>query len=194
MRFEQRSKRKTSVGECRAPGCGISMLGDTTWRNASPAAREGFARHGGRGLCSKHYNRLMQAGRIELAPARPRSTYVRDCASCDRPMASQATKPEERGDRPVHRARGLCSACYQAVKRAGRLEDYAPTGSASPVLDSHLDDWEIMRDDGVSLQQAAERLGIKVSTLDKALYRARQKGDERGSLRPFALDMRRHAA
>ena len=193
-RFEKRSQRRKTVGNCVAPDCAVPLLGDGTWRNLAPALRTGFARHGGKGLCSKHYNRLHQQGTIELV-GRVRKVRVTQCAKCACEMVPQDTPAELRGGRRVHRARMLCAPCYKVEHRAGNLEAWAPktTRIDSAELDSYLDDWEMMRDDGVGMREAAARLGLKVSTFDKILYRARKRGDPRGSTVAFAHDMRRAA-
>jgi hypothetical protein len=42
-----------------------------------------------------------------------------------------------------------------------------------------LDDWATLRQDGYTIPDAAQRLGMTVEALSKALQRARRDGDER---------------
>lgn len=76
-------------------------------------------RHRARGLCDHCYAAARHAGDLErwelAAPARRESpTPTRRlivCAEC--------------GESRPHQARGLCSACYEAARKAGNLEQYA---------------------------------------------------------------------
>lgn len=87
-------------------------------------------------------------------------------------------------------ARGLCNTCYHRNRYHGTLIDFERTTHAADEL---LDEWTLLRDDGYGYRNAAARLGVTVAALDKALCRAKRRGDPRGSRVPFAHDMRQDA-
>jgi hypothetical protein len=73
-------------------------------------------------------------------------------------------------------ARGLCWFCYRAATKNGELFDY-PRSTRS--RDEVLDEWEMLRGEGYTRRQAAERIGMTFEAFDRALYRARSAGDPR---------------
>lgn len=89
----------------------------------------------------------------------------RDCVEC--------------GERSRNAGRGLCAHCHQGALRAGTLCDYERlTRSRADVLD----DWTVLRGQGVTRLQAAARLGMSFPAFERALFRARAAGDERAVL------------
>jgi hypothetical protein len=77
-----------------------------------------------------------------------------------------------------HGLRGLCAACWQnPTIRA----NYPRSTFAADEL---LDEWTLLRSEGHTLRQAAERLGITYAALDKALQRAKHRGDPRAIRQP----------
>jgi hypothetical protein len=54
-------------------------------------------------------------------------------------------------------------------------------GSSLPA-DILLEDWVLLRSEGLTWKQAAPRIGVSESAMEKALHRARQRGDDRGNL------------
>jgi hypothetical protein len=79
-------------------------------------------------------------------------------------------------------ARGLCQGCYARHRHSGELIDWERTTRDADTL---LTDWEMLRDDGYTVRQAAERLQVTFAALDKALCRAKRRGDQRGHRRAF---------
>lgn len=163
------------VGHCEA--CGVPMMSKDRWTKLGRAAAEvfypGFKPKGADGLCRAHHARKLRSGSPIPAPV---PAPVRTCSlpECSEP----------------HDARGLCKSHYKAAWGRGQFET-KPSLSAEDVLD----DWALIRDAGeTNVRRAAERIGMTWKALDQALYRARKKGDPRGSLQPYAHDMRRHAA
>lgn len=75
-----------------------------------------------------------------------------------------------------HYGRRLCKQCYDAAYRQGRTADFP---SVTRRADDMLDDFALLRSEGYDRRQIAARLRIDVRTLDKALYRARLRGDGR---------------
>jgi hypothetical protein len=76
-------------------------------------------------------------------------------------------------------ARGLISTCHKALWAAGQLGDWP---RVTFDADSLLDEWfELASNppEGVGKADIARRIGIKVATLDRALDRARLRGDPR---------------
>jgi transposase-like protein len=71
------------------------------------------------------------------------------------------------------RGRGLCRPCHRTVWRQGTLLDYPRlTRSRADVLADYLH----LREDGHSLRQIAERMGMQYGSLCRALQRARRAG------------------
>ena len=75
-----------------------------------------------------------------------------------------------------HRGRGLCGPCGHAVARRGQLIDYP---RINRTRDELMHEWELLRSEGHTLSQAADRLGIARGTLKRAYQRARAAGDPR---------------
>lgn len=181
------------AGDCRH--CGTPMMTQHAWRAGRRPA--GYACHMGRGLCDADYTRWRRNGSLARRPLAglskvnsPDEVPVYTCTDCDRPMVSHSYL--ERWPELTERFERLgsklyCATHYRNRMKAGTLE--RTTRSREEVLE----DWAFLRDDGVPLDIAARRMGMKQKTLEQALYRARKRGDERGSLIPFAHDVRRAA-
>jgi hypothetical protein len=75
-----------------------------------------------------------------------------------------------------HAARGLCRTCHHHARLSGQLADYP---RATYTRDEVLDEWVRLRSAGVSVVEAAPRLGMSVAALARALERARKAGDPR---------------
>lgn len=96
--------------------------------------------------------------------------------------------PEARQGRALHRGHGLCAKHYARARRLGDPLAPRPAWTPRPVRGPHLDaeevleEWVVLRRSGESVASAAERMGLPFSTLDKALWRARRRGDARGAL------------
>lgn len=69
------------------------------------------------------------------------------------------------------RIRGLCKDHYSNVWRNGTNIDYPRTNRS---IHDVLADWEILRAEGIT--RAAERMGMKRDSLQRALIRARKRG------------------
>lgn len=187
------------VGRCVADGCGIPMLSEWRWERIGRSHKVGFAAHRGKGLCSKHFHRKNRTGTTAYTgPKRssilsPADVPVYRCTKCKGTMCSQIFRRRWDEMRDAHRQMGtkdLCHRCYQAAVRVGDRPE-----RQNRSADEVLDEWVWLRDDGVTdVKIAAGRIGMTWKALDKALYRARKRGDQRGSLVPFAHDMRRNAA
>jgi hypothetical protein len=104
---------------------------------------------------------------------------ARQCRACPRwiaPASTHRRHPWLRERYARHTARGLCAACYFRVRHAGHLDDYP---RATWTRDELLDEWEFLRSTGVSVIDAAPRLGMTPAALVRALERARKDGDPR---------------
>lgn len=109
---------------------------------------------------------------------------MRYCKTCHRRMVSQAVwkamTPQERQDSGARRVDsfGHCNPC--ASRRR-----YGPTERSYRTREEVLEDWAWLKDSGVTdLQVAADRMGMSFDALEKALWRARQDGDERATVPP----------
>lgn len=185
------------VGHCKV--CGIKMMSKSRFQQLGEGApgREGWSGHAGRGLCRAHWTRQARYGDPEHEPGRPRAKFtVEKCLNpdCGVEMIHHRYRrddPELAEKYPAIGARGLCRKCYnRMVKRQGGRVIERVTRPAEDTLE----DWEFLRDQGLTLETAAARMDMTVRALEIALQRARDKGDQRGSLVPFGHDMRRHAA
>lgn len=128
---------------------------------------------------------------------------VKRCPECDRTMCAQHSW--KRGNRRGAETywwdgTGLCRACstrkkrreYRAANplppRPRRATHTGPTGP-NEETDYYLTEYDMIRDSVGHIRDAASRLGISFSRLDKMLYRARQRDDPRG--RPPAQQLER---
>lgn len=78
------------------------------------------------------------------------------------------------GYRP-HRGRSLCSTHYRRAIKEGTLGQYGLLQSAR-TRQEVLEDYMLIRDEVSSIEQAAARMGMTASALEKALERARKAG------------------
>lgn len=105
------------------------------------------------------------------------------CARCDRPFVTKGPGLRNSG-------RGLCSTCRERAIREGRLDEYE---RAKRPADEMLDDWQLMRSEGYTVPQAAERMGVSADALATALNRARHRGDPRAVFTWAGLEAARRA-
>lgn len=97
----------------------------------------------------------------------PRASVPPQCGRCRRFFPPL-------GD-TVHFGRGLCGRCWTKLDEDERL-DHEPT---TRHRDDVLDDWLVLREEGHTKAQAAERLGMTFEAFDRAFHRARAAGDPR---------------
>lgn len=105
------------------------------------------------------------------------------CAKCGH-------RPRRRGRGTPQIIRGLCPACYCRENANGTLADWPRT---TRTRDDVLDDWVILRAQGYTRRQAAERLGMTLAAFDGAIYRARRDDDPR-ALPPLTRETGRGSA
>jgi hypothetical protein len=86
-----------------------------------------------------------------------------------------------------HNGKGLCNTHDYRDRRYGDPEADLlakprprARGSAWRTAEEVLEDYAMIRDHVGSVAEAAERMGLTASALDRALYRARTAGDARG--------------
>lgn len=96
------------------------------------------------------------------------------CACCGESRAPRAAQDVPTQDRIAYRGLGNC--CVAKVIHAGNLADY-PRQTRS--RDDLLDEWEMLRPQGFTYGQAAERLGMTRDALERGIQRGRAAGDER---------------
>lgn len=78
-------------------------------------------------------------------------------------------------ERPVN-ARGLCARCYEQHWKAGTLEQF-PTMRSQRKRAHFVADYVLLRSEGYTRRQIAERLGMRYDTLHRAYCRAVRAGD-----------------
>jgi len=72
-----------------------------------------------------------------------------------------------------HCARGLCSRCWFRSNDDGTLIDYPRATMSRAEL---LEDFRLLREQGLDRRQIAERLGMRKGSLNQALRRAELAG------------------
>jgi len=77
--------------------------------------------------------------------------------------------------RPVN-ARGLCDSCYETHWKAGTLDQF-PTQRTQRRRVEFLADYVLLRSEGYTRSQIADRLGMTRNALDAAVRRAVRAGD-----------------
>lgn len=73
-------------------------------------------------------------------------------------------------------ARGLCRSHYSVAAYAGRLIDFERVQRSR---DEVMTEWELLRSEGYTKRQAAERLRMTFGAFEAAYFRARRDGDPR---------------
>lgn len=124
-----------------------------------------------------------------LAVDTSEAEVVGTCRECGVPMVSN--RSWKRGRRPAghseHGSRGLCRLHYIRLVRTGTtglLPKRGNGGGAGRRLDEVLEEYAMIRDSCSTVAEAADRMGMTFSALDRALYRARQAG-RTGALPPL---------
>lgn len=98
------------------------------------------------------------------------------CARCAVRMRPHRSPSAPGAWAEVHAGRGLCARCYHRVRHLGQLADY-PTLVRS--RDDLLEDYVVLRDEGLSWRACAQRLGMRYPSFETAMCRARAAGDPR---------------
>jgi hypothetical protein len=78
-------------------------------------------------------------------------------------------------DRPL-RARGLCATCYETAWHRGTLAQHDAKRTTRRRVE-FVADYELLRSEGYTRTQIAERLGMSRNSLDAAYGRAVRAGD-----------------
>lgn len=135
---------------------------------------------------------LLYAGNVTWENPPPRRGVYRvvgKCRVCEVPLVSnwawrQGHRPE---GHQAHRGGELCPKHHERIIRHGTVEPPPPArpparGHAQRKAEETLTDWVRLRTHVASLAEAARRMNMSHSALDKALYRARLRGDHRGDI------------
>jgi hypothetical protein len=99
---------------------------------------------------------------------------VRRCRRCPYPLVPVRTAGQAGWRR--HAGRGLCDSCRSRARANGELIDFERFTRSRDEL---LDEWVLLRAEGYTMRQAAERLGMAYTAFERAYYRARRDGDPR---------------
>lgn len=94
----------------------------------------------------------------------------RDCAATIYPKTWRRPPAE------TDSGRSLCRPCWRVRSLAGTLDDVERTKFTRDEL---MAEWDVLRGEGHTKRQAAERLGISYERFDRAYCRARAAGDPR---------------
>lgn len=101
----------------------------------------------------------------------------RHCLDCNINLCPLRTlKRDIREGFAIHKGHGYCSACYYRRERAGVTWDAPkPDIKIQWRAADLVAEWDFLRAQcGLNREQAAERLGVKPSTLTTAAHRARK--------------------
>jgi hypothetical protein len=98
------------------------------------------------------------------------ATQCRRCKVAIKPFTSGG-----RG-RAKASARGICGLCYFHIQGTDELLDYE---RVTRSRDDLLDDYELLRSDGLTWREIAARLHMPYATFERAMLRARKEGDPR---------------
>lgn len=101
----------------------------------------------------------------------------RACASC--------------GAATLRVIRGLCDSCFGKARYYGTLADWPRVTRSRDEL---LEDYQLLRSDGLSREVIAARLGMHYDSLMRALVRAARAGDTRSDWTPHPLYRTRQEA
>lgn len=97
---------------------------------------------------------------------------TRVCADCGYPLAPKSVGPVGEGVRR-HAGRGRCGLCRYRRLRDGTWADVPrPSRTNAEVVE----DYRLLRPMGLSRREVAERMGMSLVALDRAICRARAKG------------------
>lgn len=107
-------------------------------------------------------------------------TAPRICAGgCGRQIVPETVPPRHRPAGVLaHGSRGLCTTCRHHARVNGTIGEFERINRSR---DDVLDDWVVLRRQGYSRRQAAERIGMRFAALDRAIQRARRAGDPRAA-------------
>jgi hypothetical protein len=86
-----------------------------------------------------------------------------------------AAVPTCHPDRPAH-ARHLCRSCYETAWKRGTLHRHQPQKAQRSRAD-FIADYRMLRRQGHTRQQIADRLGMNLAAVHAAYYRAARAGD-----------------
>lgn len=78
--------------------------------------------------------------------------------------------------RPLN-ARGLCDSCYQTHRMRGDLDRFPTSRPAGRSRADFVPDYELLRSEGYTRRQIAERLNMTFGAVTKAYLRAVRAGD-----------------
>lgn len=99
------------------------------------------------------------------------TALVSHCLHCDVELQTRKTLTN---NKLYHRGRGLCSACYQIMVSSRQLDKYPLIYPA--IYENRFEDYCELVKQGYTREQIAERLGVKLVTLDRTLYRLKHRG------------------
>lgn len=113
---------------------------------------------------------------------------VLDCITCGRTMcAHYSWQTGNRRGAVTYwhdRVSGQCRSCrareVRREQRKDRPKRVRPPRGPNQTTEVLLDDYDMIRDSVSHIREAAERIGVTYSCLNRALYFARKRGDARG--------------
>lgn len=95
-------------------------------------------------------------------------------------MCSAKIKPPRAAWYSRHLGRGLCTSCYGLHRRQGTLDRFERSIRAREDV---FEEWLMLKASGATRAEAAQRMGMTVTALDRVRYRVAAK--QGVSLRTF---------
>jgi hypothetical protein len=103
-------------------------------------------------------------------------TNERRCVRCTRRIYPRSTAPNWAS---IHAGRNLCLSCWQIARHHHGIPDDTPR--LNRTRDELLDDYVILRADGYTWRQCAQRLNMNYPAFERAMLRARRDRDPRAA-------------
>ena len=97
------------------------------------------------------------------------ATWPRNCRRCDHLIYPYSWMYAYEWS---NLGRGLCGSCYHSLTPDQRL-DYPRLSRSSGEL---VEEWEMLRSEGYTKRQAADRLGMTYEAFERAYHRAKKTG------------------
>lgn len=170
---------------CANPDCTYLTIGAHSFWKMDPALRQerNLRAHDGYGYCMPCRQRMLRRGTLERARTTGRRQFkAPTTCRCGKRVATKVYRdahPDEVDVHPIG-ARGLCYTCYLKAQTSGDLDDFERRLRTNEEV---VEEYDELRSQGnFDLHLIAERMGMTYKALDKALYRARKRGDTRAAL------------
>ena len=170
---------------CANPECTFLTIGAWSFWKMDPELRKqrNLRAHDGYGYCMPCRQRILRTGSVARARLTGRRNFkAPSTCRCGKRVATKAYRDAHPDETDVHpiAGRGLCHPCYSQAEATGELLDFERRFRTNEEV---VEEYDELRSQGnFDLHLIAGRMGMTYKALDKALWRARRRGDERANL------------